>query len=238
MSFLLSAAQQVAAPSPYLPALRRFARAMTGSQRKGDTLALAVVEAAASQHGAVSDDLALYRRLLRVLPEGAPAQQALSLRVVEGFTQAQIAEIMDVTQFEVVDLIIAAQARLLEQPRAKVLIIDAGEDTDLDLQDVVGSIGLDVVGVAASAGQAAPLICRLQPDAILVNLPVPEADAVALILCAAGDIPAVFVAPDPCCLLTGTGQEPGFVIGSPCGEEPVQVAISQALSLGLQPVAP
>lgn len=233
MSFISSGAQQAAALSPYLPALRRFARAMTGSQSDGDALALAIAEPTAD---GASDPISLFRRLIRALPAPTPAQQVLLLRVVEGFTQAQIAEIMELTQFEVVDLIMDAQARMQEQPRSKVLIM--GADTDLDLQDVVCGVGLDVVGVAASAGQAVPLICRLQPDAILVNLPLPEMDAVRMILNAAGNTPAVFVVPDPSRLLTGQGREPAFVIGSPCGEGPIQVTISQALSLGLQPVAP
>ena len=206
---------------------------MTGSQSDGDALALAIAEPTAD---GASDPISLFRRLIRALPAPTPAQQVLLLRVVEGFTQAQIAEIMELTQFEVVDLIMDAQARMQEQPRSKVLIM--GADTDLDLQDVVCGVGLDVVGVAASAGQAVPLICRLQPDAILVNLPLPEMDAVRMILNAAGNTPAVFVVPDPSRLLTGQGREPAFVIGSPCGEGPIQVTISQALSLGLQPVAP
>lgn len=231
MSFISSGAQQAAAFSPYLPALRRFARAMTGSLPDGDAMALAIAD---PQSGGSSDVIHLFRRLVCTLPDPVSVQQALLLRVVEGFTQAQIAEIMEVTQFEVADLIMAAQAKMQEQPRASVLIVDGGRGGEFDLQDAITGIGLDVAGLAGSAGQATSLIRRLQPAAILVTLPPPEAEAIEMILCAAGDIPAVFMAPDPACLLTGKGKEPVFVIPAPCREEAVQVVISQALALGAQ----
>jgi CheY-like chemotaxis protein len=71
----------IAATMPtYLPYFRRFARTLTSSQTFGDQYALAALEAAASNPGAVSQDpdgsVWLYRRLLELwLGDGAPSSQ-------------------------------------------------------------------------------------------------------------------------------------------------------------------
>ena len=71
----------IAATLPtYLPYVRRFARTLTSSQAFGDQYALAALEAAAANPGAVGEDpdgsVWMYRRLLEIwLDNGAPSSQ-------------------------------------------------------------------------------------------------------------------------------------------------------------------
>ena len=112
------------AVAPHLPYLRRFARALTGSQTSGDAYVVAVLEAFIEDPNAFARDLpariALYRAFLKVwdsIPlntEGndAPAdetdsadcnldvitprpRQAFLLMALEGFSLAEAAQVLD-----------------------------------------------------------------------------------------------------------------------------------------------
>src|SRR6478735_7889365 len=121
----MSIAQAIA---PHLPYLRRFARALTGTQQGGDAYAVATLEALIADPGSFDREMeprvALYRAFLKVwgsiavnqmtdspLTTGGmtrnlaaltpPARVAFLLSSVEGFTHDQIAGAMGRTPDEV-----------------------------------------------------------------------------------------------------------------------------------------
>ncbi len=113
--------------APHLPFLRRFSRAVSGSQHSGDALVAAMLEAIIADVNifpkASSDRIALYRLFaqlftsvsIRVPQETAPTaweqrtaanlgalsprtRQAFLLIAVEGFSNEEAAEILDATE--------------------------------------------------------------------------------------------------------------------------------------------
>ena len=110
--------------APHLPYLRRFARAVTGSQKSGDSFVESVLEALIEDLSifpkSSNDRLALYRLFISLFDTitveidtinspyaweqkaadnlmrlAPPQRQAFLLSAVEGFNEAQISEIMD-----------------------------------------------------------------------------------------------------------------------------------------------
>ena len=137
----------------HLPYLRRFARALTGSQRAGDAYAIATLEAIAKgwagtkpmtrqslfriflenlafhhhQTGAAATapDGHLMRAADRTLEALTPLPRvAFLLRALEGFSTAEAAEILDISQAKVQDLLDAAGREIAAQLRTDVLIIE------------------------------------------------------------------------------------------------------------------
>ena len=120
--------------APHLPYLRRFSRAVTGSQTSGDAYVAAALEALIADVSifpqATSDRIALYKlfsklfsssavripspqphfvweqRAARNLANLAPRpRQAFLLVAVEGFTNEQAAEILDISDAEFTQLL-------------------------------------------------------------------------------------------------------------------------------------
>mgnify|MGYP000975492795 CR=1 FL=1 len=117
--------------APHLPYLRRFARAVTGSQASGDAYVVSTLEALLAEPSIYQNDLppkvALYRAFLKILnsvelnnytteDEGLadadavkrnlqilapPARQAFLLIAVEEFTPQQTAQMLDVSEQDV-----------------------------------------------------------------------------------------------------------------------------------------
>src|SRR5271166_4731122 len=130
----MSIARQV---SPELPAVRRFARLVAGSQKSGDAHVVATLEALNADPSSFPSDLpprpALYKVFLKLWSSAAPQalsgsfnaepqnaaernleaitplpRQTFLLRTVEGFSVEEIAAILDRSSDAVVDLITQA----------------------------------------------------------------------------------------------------------------------------------
>lgn len=244
----------------HLPSLRRHARALTGSQTAGDDLALQTLQAVIDSPQAVrlasSLDVGFFQVFAKIwaqsghhagnAEEGPAAQaqthlqvveplarQALLLRSIENFTLPQIAEIIDVTQFDVADLIMTAHGEIQNTLRGRIMVIEDEAIIAMDLHDIVTSMGHDVTGAAATFEQAVALAASQKPDLILSDIQLADGssgiDAVETILGAAGSIPVIFITAFPERLLTGQRREPAFVITKPYGEEQIQSAVGQAM---------
>ena len=123
--------------APHLPFLRRFSRAVTGSQESGDALVAAMLEAIIADVGifpeASSDRIALYKIFaklftsvaIRIPQEQSPTgwerraaanlnalaprpRQAFLLVAVEGFSEDEAAEILDTNEAEFSELLVQA----------------------------------------------------------------------------------------------------------------------------------
>ena len=182
-----------------LPFLRRFSRALTGSQSGGDAYVAALLEAVIAEPAMLDDDtdvrIALYRILctlwgsLRINnvadgPSGhweksaqrrltsiAPrARQAFLLTGLEGFSLDQAARILDTGKAEISQLIDQAAADIALQVRTDVLIIEDEPLIAMDLKKLVENLGHRVSGVARTHQQAVKLAAQSRPGLVLADI--------------------------------------------------------------------
>lgn len=185
--------------SPQLPYLRRFARALTGSQETGDAYVVAMLEALVADPQIFNHTLparcAAYRAFVQVwnaLPMNHRAEQlalgadgiadrriesltprprqAFLLAAVEDFRTADIASILQTTEADVVALVDMAGREISEQLAAKVMIIEDEPLIALDIETLVTDIGHDVVGIAATRHEAGVLASRTKPGLVLADI--------------------------------------------------------------------
>ena len=183
-----------------LPYLRRYARALTGSQQIGDNYVRGSLETLVQEPELLSessdvgvavfklfhrfahavetstDELAklgdpIERRVGERLVALAPRdRQALLLVHQEGFTPAQAAEIFDVEEAEIEQRLERAWSDLKRQPSTKILIIEDEPVIALDVAQTVTSLGHQVVGMAARASEAVRLAKKTPPGLVLADI--------------------------------------------------------------------
>lgn len=193
----MSLSEKVAANLPYL---RRYARALTGSQASGDNYVRATLEAALADeelkqsllHGRVP----LYRAFTQLwtstastLEETADAgseheaaaterlrkvtplnRQALLLTTLEEFNAAQAAEILAIDVGEVERLAAEAIAEIEHEAATNVLIIEDEPLISMQLEDLVSSLGHEVFATAATRTQAQDAVAKATPGLVLADI--------------------------------------------------------------------
>jgi CheY-like chemotaxis protein len=245
--------------APHLPFLRRYARALTGSQASGDAYIRASLQALADDPEQIDRDAdartALYRffhviwggtgaRLDRAgdgsstvaderLQALAPIQrQAFLLTALEGFSAAEAAYILGVTEAEHADLVRAAHREIEADLSTKVLIIEDEPIIAADLENLVQDLGHEVTGNATTRSEAVSMAKANPPGLILCDIQLADGssgiDAAHDILDVM-DVPIIFITAFPERLLTGERPEPTFLIPKPFQENTVKAAIGQAL---------
>jgi len=243
----------------HLPYLRRFARAMTGSQSSGDNFAAAALEAILAD-ASVLDGLdvktALFRVLYRIWSSaGAPvddgesgmkaraqrhmskltedSREALLLHTLEGFSFASIGEIIDIKPVEAEELVKIARRELADAVSGSVMIIEDEAIIAMDLESIVSEMGHRVTGVATTRTEAVELGRADVPDLILADIQLADnssgIDAVNDLVAELGERPVIFITAFPERLLTGEKHEPAFLISKPYVENQVVSAVSQAM---------
>lgn len=248
----------VAQFGPHLPFLRRYARALTGSQESGDSYIRASLTALAEDPSQISEELpprqALYRffhviwgstgaRLERAddvvgSPEGrlqalAPIErQAFLLTALEGFQLSEAATILGKTVQQVEELIAKAHADIEATLSTKVLIIEDEPVIAADLESLVEELGHEVTGNATTHTEAVAMARANPPGLILCDIQLADnssgIDAAHEIL-EELDVPIIFITAFPERLLTGERPEPTYLIPKPFQENTVKAAIGQAL---------
>ncbi len=245
--------RQIGRHAPYL---RRYARALTGSQATGDSLVQAAMEGLLSGEITLQAALPVRPALYAALHDawakspgrsgdgraqgadlhlqGLTAQEraTLLLTAMEGFSPSETAEILHCDRGEVDRLTKSAGAALQQQLAARVLIIEDEPIIALDLTRVVRELGHTVVGVAATRSEAVALAEQSRPGLVLADVRLADGssgmDAAADIL-RSFDLPVIFITAFPEHLLTGDRPEPAFLITKPFREDTVKVLIGQAL---------
>lgn len=248
-----------AAIAPHLPYLRRFARILSGTQASGDAYVVATLESIVADPEAfdrgIEPRLALYRRFLgiwapvndragdvgRIALLGADRaieaitprpRQAFLLASVEGFSNEEVAEILDCTPQEVAGLLEVAGREIAEQIATEVLIIEDEPIIAMDIESLVEQLGHHVIGIARTHREAVAVAGRRVPGLVLADVQLADGssglDAVNEIL-ATYDVPVIFVTAYPERLLTGERPEPTFLITKPFQSETLRAVISQAL---------
>jgi DNA-directed RNA polymerase specialized sigma24 family protein len=238
----MSIAREIASHLPYL---RRFARALSGTQASGDAYVAATLEALIADPSAFPKDLpgriAVYRVFVKLWssanqssrpPVGDIARtavetnldaltpltrQAFLLRTVEGFSLEDVAVILDRKPSEAALLLEQAGREIAEQVATSVLIIEDEHD---------------VTGIARTHKEAMVLVRTQRPGLVLADIQLADGssglEAVNEILQEL-DVPVIFITAYPERLLTGNKPEPAFLITKPFQPEAVKAAISQAL---------
>ena len=232
-----------------LPYARRYARALTGSQARGDALVADSLREMLSGRADGNDlRLAFYGQVTRRFNDAnrpawratdlsAPERQLLLLTSLEELRVEDAAPIVAMTRQQAAEHLATARDRLREAAATDVLIIEDEPIIAMDIEELVQGCGHRVVGVAATEGEAVAMAVRTRPGLILADINLGAGgdgtSAVARIM-RSHQAPVIFVTAYPERLLTGEAVEPAFVITKPF--EPVTLAIAtyQAVTGGLQ----
>ncbi len=235
---------------PQLPYLRRYARALTGSQTMGDAAVREVLEALLAAPDEFSDTRPPRQELYRVfhrLWQGIASvgpndgmiaslsmhtRQALLLTTIEDFSITQTADILGSSVAEVTAEIEAARTAIASSLQSNVMIIEDETIIALHIKSIVEDLGHDIAGIARTHTEAIALAGRTNPELILADISLADGssgiDAVKDIL-EELDVPVIFITAFPERLLTGERPEPTYLITKPFSPETVAATIGQAL---------
>ncbi|WP_017999069.1 response regulator [Paracoccus sp. N5] len=193
----MSAADLAQSISRELPYLRRYARALTGSQTAGDNYAAATLEAILADRSAMQGDdtrIGLFRTFHAIwqssgqpveaeaqTPREARAQahlrgltpnsrEALLLRTIEELRYDQIAQVMQCPQAEAEELVQIALSEMSQTLSGKVIVIEDETIIAMDLKGIVQAMGHDVTGIARTHKAAVELAHQKRPDLILADI--------------------------------------------------------------------
>jgi DNA-directed RNA polymerase specialized sigma24 family protein len=248
----------------HLPFLRRYARALTGSQVSGDAYVAATLESLITDPKALeslpNQRVALYRLFTKIwnsvalndkaegaiaAPGLAPEQhitqitprprQAFLLVALEGFSEDEAAQILDVDLPTLRGLVEDSGRELAAEIATDVLIIEDETFIAMDIEALVESLGHTVIGVARTHSEAIALARQKQPGLILADIQLADGssglDAVNELL-GSFEVPVIFVTAYPERFLTGQRPEPAFLIAKPFQLSVVSAVASQALFFG------
>ena len=241
---------------PHLPCLRRYARAVSGSQSSGDSFVNATLEAIVADPSTISGGenvrVQLYKAFCRIWEsanleverdEGDPVQhhlrripplsrQILLLTSLEGFSTDEVAEIVDVGTNSINGLLEDAILEIDNELRSDVLIIEDEALISMELEQIVTGLGHKVCGTATTHKGALAAVEKSKPNLVLADIQLADGssgiDAVKDILDQM-TVPVIFITAFPERLLTGERPEPTFLITKPFQPNAIRAAISQAL---------
>jgi len=238
--------------------LRRFSRALTGSQLDGDRYVRTALEALVAGEATIDSKLppkeSLYRMFLgiwtvtgaqleadssddasaadRVRRLTPLSRQAFLLSALEGMTVTEIACVMNVDETEAAAFLTQAEGDIEKELRTNVLIIEDEPIIAADIESIVEDLGHTVDYIAATHTDAVKAVEEQKPGLVLADVQLVDGssgiDAVEDIL-KSYDVPVIFITAFPERLLTGDKPEPAYLISKPFKPENVKAAISQAL---------
>ncbi len=159
-------------------------------------------------------------------------RQAFLLTALEGFSADRAATILGVERDAFDRLVDNAGREIGAQVASRVAIIEDEPLIAMDLENLVESLGHEVVGLARTRTEAVALARAARPGLVLADIRLADGssglDAVNEILESFG-VPVIFITAYPETLLTGQRPEPTFLISKPFRAETVKAVISQAL---------
>ncbi|WP_199555228.1 response regulator [Sandaracinobacteroides hominis] len=237
---------------PQLPYLRRYARALSGSQKSGDAYVRAVLETLVEAPDTLAGTTHPKRDLFRLFHAyWSPHQQAgglpnagrhaLLLTAVEGFGMEDAGAILGIEQADVAQAVASARAEIAAAIRSRVLIIEDEPVISMHLEQIVEDMGHDVAATAMTRDEAVAEAERVRPDLVLADIQLADGssglDAARDIL-ERFDVPVIFITAYPERLLTGERPEPTFLVTKPFEPETVVATIGQALMARYPELAP
>ncbi len=184
--------------APHLPYLRRYARALTGSQKSGDAHVRAALQALLTGDEALTEGVpprvGLYRLFHAIWQSGAEhfdeedtsagakspenrlralsasKRAALLLTAVEAFSPEEAAFIIDESPEEIEKAILDAQKTIDTQLASRVLIIEDEPIIAMDLENLVTELGHTVVAVAATKDEDVAKAHSERPGLVLADI--------------------------------------------------------------------
>ncbi|HEU4519910.1 MAG TPA: response regulator [Microvirga sp.] len=243
----------------HLPYLRRYARALTGSQMAGDAYVAATLETLVSEPdtiGAAGNvKVELFKVFTRIwnslsvngrseqIQRDLPAEvrigqitplprQAFLLSCLEGFGEEEVGSILGVDTEEVRELVDEAGRELAADMATDILIIEDEPLIAMDLEALVEGLGHNVTGVARTRTEAVKLAGSKRPGLILADIQLADGSSgldAVNDLLKAFEVPVIFITAYPERFLTGERPEPAFLIAKPFQPANVSAVISQAL---------
>lgn len=252
----MSSAQLVA---HHLPYLRRYARALTGSQSSGDAYVAATLEAMIKEPNILDEEqnpkVALFRLFSAIwnslavnespeaLETDSPAErrlghltprarQAFLLVSLEGFSEEDASDILGVEQEKLRTLVEEAGRELASDIATDVLIIEDETFIALDLEGLLESLGHRVIGIARTHTEAVAIAKKKRPGLILADIQLADGSSgldAVNELLDTFEVPVIFITAYPERFLTGQRPEPAFLIAKPFQPATVSAVVSQAL---------
>ena len=252
----LSTSQAVA---QHLPYLRRYARALSGSQTSGDAYVAATLEAVIQDPQVLetssSTRIALYKLFTKIWNSvginGKPAmpdlnqpverhlaqippkpRQAFLLIALEGLSEDDAAKVLDVDVPTLRELVEESGRELAAEIATDVLIIEDETFIALDLESLVESLGHRVLGVARTHNEAVALAKAKRPGIILADIQLADGSSgldAVNEMLRSFEVPVIFITAYPERFLTGERPEPAFLIAKPFQPATVSAVLSQAL---------
>jgi len=187
------------AVAPHIPFLRRFARALSGTQAAGDAYVVATLETIVAEPSCLDSNvdpkIALYKLFLRewrsvpanlkvdyaMAGDDTPAQERISaiavepriaflLHALESFTFPEIAQTLECSEGEAKALVERAGLEIAVQLRTSVLIIEDEPLIAADIKSLVEQLGHDVTSIARTHGEAVRAALQRRPGLILSDI--------------------------------------------------------------------
>jgi DNA-directed RNA polymerase specialized sigma24 family protein len=247
------------AVAQHLPYLRRYARALTGSQNSGDAYVAATLEALIEDPSVLeqstSTRIALYRLFAKIwnsvslngkaAPGGSdlPVEQRLAqltpkprqaflLVALEGLSEDDAAKVLDVDVPTLRSLVEESGRELAAEIATDVMIIEDETFIAMDLEGLVESLGHRVLGVARTHAEALALAKAKRPGLILADIQLADGSSgldAVNELLRSFEVPVIFITAYPERFLTGERPEPAFLIAKPFQPATVSAVLSQAL---------
>ncbi len=243
----------------HLPYLRRYARALTGSQMAGDAYVAATLETLVNEPDTIGSatnvKVELFQVFTRIwnslsvngrseqIQRDLPAEvrigqitplprQAFLLSCLEGFGEEEVASILSVDTDTVRELVDEAGRELAADMATDILIIEDEPLIAMDLEALVEGLGHNVTGVARTRTEAVKLAQAKRPGLILADIQLADGSSgldAVNDLLKAFEVPVIFITAYPERFLTGERPEPAFLIAKPFQPANVSAVISQAL---------
>jgi DNA-directed RNA polymerase specialized sigma24 family protein len=245
-----------------LPFLRRYARALSGSQASGDAYVAATLESLIASpqilEAGPSSRVALYRLFTKIWnsvsvngkPEAGgtalpPEQhltqitprprQAFLLVALEGFSEEDAAAVLDCDLATLRALVEESGRELAAEIATDVLIIEDETFIAMDIEALVESLGHNVIGIARTHAEALTLAKKKRPGLILADIQLADGSSgldAVNELLGSFEVPVIFITAFPERFLTGQRPEPAFLIAKPFQLAVVSAVVSQALFFG------
>ncbi len=183
----------------HLPLLRRFARAVTGSQTSGDAYVAAMLESLIADISIMpkedDDKVAVYKLFISVFDRldvtpkpidtpfawekraannllNLPKRERIAflLMALEGFSSSAAATVLDISEAEFSRLIDEATRQISEQVVTDVMIIEDEPLIALDIEQMVEELGHTVTGIARTHSEAIKLYSETKPKLVLADI--------------------------------------------------------------------
>ena len=252
----MSTSQAVA---QHLPYLRRYARALAGSQQSGDAYVTEALETVIQDpkllETGASTRIALYQVFTKIwnsvsindrpgssdsaqpverhLSQIAPMpRQAFLLVALEGLSEDDAAKVLDIDVPKLRALVEESGRELAAEIATDVLIIEDETFIALDLEALVESLGHRVLGVARTHKEAVALAKNKRPGIILADIQLADGSSgldAVNEMLNSFQVPVIFITAYPERFLTGERPEPAFLIAKPFQPATVSAVLSQAL---------